>query len=386
MSRVLFAWELGANLGHIATMLALAKELRARGHRPVFALRDLSNALLLTRERFAFFPAPSRVSAARRGAYPSYAAMLSGEAFPSVNMTLAGALAWRSIFKAVRPHLLIADHAPTALLAARGLDFPAATFGVPFSAPVLGRALPVFGEDADAARGEEKRLLARLNTALAALRAPRLDAVADLYRARATMVRGFEEADCFAPRAPEDYVTIPSADAGDALPEWPVAKGAKVFAYLRPGPWLEPVCEALQARGSSAIACVSGLDQKAASRLQRSGVRVARELCKFSALIEQSDVVLCHGSHNTVTESMLTGKPLVMLPTYVEQLLTSARVVAAGAGAVPAKINVASIIASLDQVGPGSAARQLARKIAAKRSAAGGRTVQAADRVQAALA
>jgi UDP:flavonoid glycosyltransferase YjiC (YdhE family) len=28
-ARILFAWELGGNLGHIAPMLALAKELRA---------------------------------------------------------------------------------------------------------------------------------------------------------------------------------------------------------------------------------------------------------------------------------------------------------------------------------------------------------------------
>src|SRR4051812_3575073 len=108
-------------------MLALAKKLRARGHRCLFAMRDLSNALMLAKEGFAFFPAPGRANAPRGGAYPSYAAMLSGEAFPSANAALTSALAWRSIFRALRPDVLVVDHAPVALLAARGLSFAVAT-------------------------------------------------------------------------------------------------------------------------------------------------------------------------------------------------------------------------------------------------------------------
>ena len=383
MARVLLAWELGANLGHVAIMLALAKELRERGHQAVFALRDLSNALLLARERFAFFAAPARGGPGRRGAYPSYAAMLAGEVFPSAGATLAGALAWRSIFRAVRPDLLIADHAPGALLAARGLGFPVAAFGVPFSVPVVGRALPTFG-GGDSQR-EDERLLGRLNGALAALRAPQLGAASDLYRVDATMVRGVPETDCFAPRPDDDYVSTSTADAGAAVPEWPSATGARVLAYLRPGPWLEPACEALASRSSSAIACVPGLDEKAASKLQRTGIHVARELCRFSTLIEQSDIVLCHGSHNTTVAAVLAGKPLVLLPTYVEQFLTSARIVAAGAGSVPQKLEADSLASCLDAVAPGSDACQQAQRIAAEHGAKATRS-RALDRAEAALA
>jgi len=42
MARVLLAWELGANLGHIDRLLVLAGALRERGHALSFVLRDLS--------------------------------------------------------------------------------------------------------------------------------------------------------------------------------------------------------------------------------------------------------------------------------------------------------------------------------------------------------
>jgi hypothetical protein len=44
MSRVLMAWELGANMGHLDRMLLTARVLRRRGHEVVFALKDLSRA------------------------------------------------------------------------------------------------------------------------------------------------------------------------------------------------------------------------------------------------------------------------------------------------------------------------------------------------------
>lgn len=59
------AWELGGNLGHVAVMLAVARELRARGHGVVFALRDLTHAGLIARDKFAFFPAPVPVRVRR---------------------------------------------------------------------------------------------------------------------------------------------------------------------------------------------------------------------------------------------------------------------------------------------------------------------------------
>src|SRR6267378_2202003 len=231
--RILVAWELGGNLGHLLPLLALARVLRSRGHRVLFAPRDLTNAELLAREGFPFLPAPASAHRGQSHGYASYAAMLAGELFPTTGCTVVATLAWCSIMRAARAELLIADHAPAALLAARALKLKTVLYGAPFCIPVAGAPLPAFASGS--VRVEEGRLLERLNTVLDALRAPRLEHVSDLYRAETTMVRGFPEIDCFGPRAEQAYVTEASADAGEAIPAWPRADGPKALVYLRRG-------------------------------------------------------------------------------------------------------------------------------------------------------
>ena len=43
MARVLLAWELGGNYGHLVALRALACELRRRGHECVFAVLALES-------------------------------------------------------------------------------------------------------------------------------------------------------------------------------------------------------------------------------------------------------------------------------------------------------------------------------------------------------
>lgn len=335
MSRVLIAWELGSNLGHVAALLLVARALRSQGHAVVFALRELTHAGMIAKQGFSFLPGPMPQRTQRPKSYPSYAAMLAGEAFPSANAALVCTLAWRSIMDAVRPDLLIVDHAPVALLAVRGRKIRTATIGSPFTIPSPDRPLPLFLKGHAGAPAEEATLLARLNAVLEALRAPRLLAVSDLYRTDTTMVRSVPDLDCFGPRPPASYVAAQAADVGDATPAWPEAEGARALVYLKPGPWVEPVLAGLAMQRSSVIAYILDLGGKRGKALERPGVVVSDRLYKASVMIPQADLVLCHGSHGTVAASLLAGKPLVMMPNYIEQVLTAGRVVAIGAGVMP---------------------------------------------------
>ena len=44
MATIALNWELGSDFGHIGRFLPIAQALRARGHRPVMLLRDISRA------------------------------------------------------------------------------------------------------------------------------------------------------------------------------------------------------------------------------------------------------------------------------------------------------------------------------------------------------
>lgn len=50
MSRILFAWEMGGNPGHIARDLPLAIACREAGHDVLFAVKDLSFCVDAARE------------------------------------------------------------------------------------------------------------------------------------------------------------------------------------------------------------------------------------------------------------------------------------------------------------------------------------------------
>src|SRR5207247_2657787 len=107
--------------GHVGSVLPLAMRLQERGHEIVFALRDLSHAeRFLARRGFALLQAPVWMGDKRGPELPvSYADMLANFGFPDRAGLTAMVRAWRGLYALVRPDLLMIDHGPTALLAAR---------------------------------------------------------------------------------------------------------------------------------------------------------------------------------------------------------------------------------------------------------------------------
>lgn len=96
MSRILFAWELGGNYGHISIILLIARQLRRRGHDILFAVKSLAQVKqLLEDDGFCYVKSPCLSSRQTRCRTPvSYADILIGAGFGS-RETLAE-LVWQS--------------------------------------------------------------------------------------------------------------------------------------------------------------------------------------------------------------------------------------------------------------------------------------------------
>jgi UDP:flavonoid glycosyltransferase YjiC (YdhE family) len=348
------AWELGGNLGHVAPLLTVARALRGRGHKVVFALRDLSNADLIARSGFAFLAAPEVRRKRPPLTYGSFAEMLAGEAFPSAKAAFVGALAWRSIFRAVRPDVLLADHAPTALLAARGQGMRTVLCGVPFSIPPAGRPLPRFSKQARGAAEREAKLLARLNGVLAVLRGPALETASALYGADAVAVKWLPELDFFGPRPRSHYAGPVLSDAGDAEPAWPNTGGPKLLVYLRPGSHLPGLLEAMKRSDASVVGYIPG----------DTSLNLSETPLKMSALLPQCDALVCHGG-NLSAAAVLHGKPLLLYPVYVEQRRTAERAREVGVAAVAGT----KTAPDLDALRPDGELARAAAKIARRQDA-----------------
>ena len=72
MARILLAWEMGSNLGHVSRLLPLGRRLRSHGHGVLAVVRDLEAAAkVLAPAGIPFIQAPRASSAPPLSAQPA---------------------------------------------------------------------------------------------------------------------------------------------------------------------------------------------------------------------------------------------------------------------------------------------------------------------------
>lgn len=346
MAHIFYAWELGSGLGHIDRMLMAMRGLRARGHTVQPVLRDLSRAHhRLGAEGLASLQAPVWLpQLANPPALGNYAAVLAAAGWLDP-AGLAGLLTgWRQLIDLVRPDWLIADHAPTALLAARGLGLRVHAVGNSFEIPPLGPAhAPQFppmafwqpGQPADSA-AHDTLLRDSANRALALLGDAPLQHLPDLFGGVRRVVVSVPELAHYDPASygPDTAFVGPSfvADRG-AAPVWPDGNGPRVFAYLAPTHHeFAALVAALKARRVRALVFARGLSAEAAQRLGGPGIRFETQPLHMGQVLADADLVISHASLGTVTAAALAGKPQLALPNHTEQHMVARRMVQAGIG------------------------------------------------------
>jgi UDP:flavonoid glycosyltransferase YjiC (YdhE family) len=338
--RVLIAWELGEAFGHLARCQQLAQGLVRRGHAVVLALKDLR---LPSRQRLlpvvAVVPAPStpplRPAAARMPV--NYADVLRHSGFADADDVAARVEAWQGIFSLARPDVLVADHAPTALLAAHLSGVPRAAIGNGFAIPPVEQPWPSIrpweataDETLVAAEQQLDRVTEAAQGVLGRQAAP--VRMRQLFGAH-DVLDTFAELDHYGRRPGAHYVG-PIVSVPRALRVgWQGREGSRVLAYLRPGmPAFVPIVQAL-ARVDAEVLCVApGLPPAAARRLATRRLRIALAPVDLPPLLEAADLAVGYGNSGFSTQALLAGVPLLMRPRHVEQALFARRVQALGAG------------------------------------------------------
>lgn len=323
--RVLLAWELGANWGHARRLEALAAALLARGHEVHLAVQDLGPFRLTeTHAGAKLWQAPVWSGLLRFAATrPLGAPRRFGDLLANLGLQSSAALVgllrgWEALLDAIRPDLLMADFAPAALLAARG-RLPRLAIGTGFTVPPADLAeFPAFPGEERPPLVEEAALLALVNEALEQLGLAPLAQLTEIQRAEVLAPAVFAELDPYrlhrktAPLSPFLSAQIPGLGAH---PEG-------IFAYL-PGPDLTEAGLALLTRlGPQVTAVMPGLGRARRALLAEAGLRLMDRPLTW-AEIAQHRAVLCNGGMGTVSQTLVTGLPLAVLPGGIEQELTA---------------------------------------------------------------
>ena len=370
MAKVLLAWELGGNYGHLVALRALGRELKRAGHACTFAVRGLGSAqAFLDPALGPLVQAPVRLTPGRNRVRTqlSYASLLHNVGFNDP-VELAGRIqAWRTLYRALGTEFVFADHSPVALVAARTLGIPAACIGNGFTVPPLQSPFPSFRPRMEVPQRvllrNDAAVLRELNHALALLKLKPFALLQDIFRGASPALLTYAPLDHYdVPRA-ETFRGLPDYAYG-APPRWPDGKGPKVFASLAPNPSLPVVLKALRQSKARVLVRLLGDAPEAAGAL-RPGLGVTTQAVNFRQAAEGCDAFVNYGAHSTVAEFLLAGKPGILVPDLHERALTARRAVAMGAALSARATGVAPLQRALERVLEDPAPRKAAAAFAA---------------------
>jgi UDP:flavonoid glycosyltransferase YjiC (YdhE family) len=344
MARILYIWELGGDYGHIGSFMPLAQELRSRGHEVIFAIRDLSNAeTVVAKHGFPLLQAPIWTADIKGLPMPplNYTEIIIRYGFINKNALSGLNRAWLSLFSLLRPALVIADHSPVALFSARACGIPRTTYGTGFCAPPRISPMPNMRPWADVPmkrlESADQHVVRVSNNLLKDMKskAPPLEKVADLFQVDEDFLCTFPEMDHYQQRQGGRYWGPVFNITQGAEIDWPKVEkpdAKHIFAYIKSGYRdYEKLLKILADSGHSVLVFSPGLSRGVIGKYQTATMHVTADPLNISHIVGQCDLALCHAGHGTVAAMLLSGVPLLLLPTQLEQYLASSRIKQLGA-------------------------------------------------------
>ncbi|TFW13440.1 glycosyltransferase [Duganella callida] len=333
MAHVHLCWELGGGLGHAGRLKMLAQALLARGHRVTMSLRDLMHTdALLAGLDVARLQAPVWLHQAAGLPPPGNLAEVLFHCGYLEPVALRGLVAgWRAMFALLRPDLVVADFAPTALLAARSMGLRSASVGNGYNMPPSAQPLPAW-RDAERLPASQARMLATANAVLAEHGAAPYAHASDVFLGDLPLLCTWAELDPWQ-RAGAEWLGPSFVPDGGIVPHWPDGDGPKVFAYLKAThAAYGTALQALVDEGCRVLAYVPEVAAGAAPPVLSERVLYAERPLSLQLALAQAEICVTHAGEATLAQALLAGVPLLMLPSHTEQFLTACRVAASGAG------------------------------------------------------
>lgn len=349
MARFLFIWELGDGWGHILPLVPVIRRLRTRGHSVDFVAQKPERADALLRELgVAVGQAPDLSGGVHHPFVPqsTFAHLLFNTAAGAAERFAELLSKWRRLFEAREPDVVVFEHSPTAMLAARGLNVRTARFGTGFCCPVRERPFqsrrPEYRASTDELLQQEERVLDAVNEGLAALGCAPLSRLDEALASDVTLLNTWPELDHGIGMTPLAARSQVPAERSDSVylgpwnvehgqrPSWPASKGKRVFLYSSYWPGLENILQMLERTRQPTVAYVRGIPEGRV--LGSPTISVVSEALDVDVVARECELAIVHGGHGIVARLLRAGVPLLVAPTVLEQRILGTRVEALGGG------------------------------------------------------
>lgn len=338
MSKVLIAWELGAGLGHLIAINSLGQRLENAGCDLIYAVQDPEKAKTILSSSATFISSPQFQKAHTRQPI-NYSDLLSIGAFQSVDVLFELAKKWLDIFNEHEPDLVIVEHAPVARMMVRSMGIKHVNLSPGFALPAAKQPMPnvKWWEKIEPQQLEQvdANVLEIMNTVLTKLRLKPLKSVADTFlRAQENFITTFEEIDPYkGQRVKPNYCGTMMQELEGVKPEWPSQGEKKIFVYLHNEyPQLKQILSQLSTLNHRFVIFINGLHPVIKEHFSTDNVWFSDKPLQMQTVVDECDICICNANLNTVNTVLLAGKPLMMLPQYLEHNVTCLRVEELGAG------------------------------------------------------
>jgi hypothetical protein len=271
---------------------------------------------------------------------------------------------WKSVFSDLRPDVLVADYAPGAVLAARGL-IPVVNIGEGYYLPPPN--LAEFPQPFGLPPVTDEALVAeRVSKVLKRLLLPPLTAYPDVGRAAATLVCNFPELDIY-----DSQRDAPAIGPLGPMPQ-PIYHDhgpAKLFAYFPKGTEFDArLVHGLRQAGLPGQVVIPQMAYSAQITPFETKPRFVSKLADLSVAFTDAAVFVTHGGAQTVAAALAAGVPQVIVGADDEKRLIAKRLEKAGtAVAINAKgFQSADLGRVIREVASSPALRNSANRLAAK--------------------
>ncbi len=338
MANILLTWELGVALGHVANLLPIARGLLERGHQVHVALRDLSSARVFAGLPVKLWQAPHKNSRPQVAvAEPrTFGDILFNCGFGEQGELSGLVQAWQSLLETVLPTLLVAEHSPSALLAAHCFNVRAVIVGGGFICPPAVSPFPDLRpwirKPLDISWQAESQALAHVNELLRTYGKPTWPGLGQLFgTVRETMLNTCPELDPYAPRPREQYFGSFS-EWGGKTPVWPDSPGRRIWGYLKPFPALGSLLALLAELKQPTLIVSDGIPPELQRRFSRPWLKFEQERLDMGAVLRDCDLAITNANHGTSYALLQHGKPGLYLPLHLEQTRTAHAINQLGAG------------------------------------------------------
>ncbi len=333
MAKITFCWELGGGYGHIASFKPLAAILLSREHTVSAVLRYTEHADTFFKDMSLAFTAAPMWEPFKEYTSPtiSYADIIMRHGYDSMVSLLPLVEQWRKKFSDYGSELVIADHSPTALVAARTLNVPVALFGTGFCAPPpvypLPSITPWLVSDENFLINIELDVVAVINKVLKHFAVPEIKYLHELFNVDENFLCTFPELDHYDKRSLDGYWgpifnDKSGASISDMSGVWSVARKKKVFVYTKKEyRFINELLVSLKNINADFLVHCAGFNTEDAARYECDNIIFSIEPVQMKSIASQADLVVCHAGHGTIASSLLMGIPLLLMPNQLEQTL-----------------------------------------------------------------